>query len=42
MTLADKLVVMNGGRVEQIGTPLEVYAEAGHTCSSPASSARRR
>lgn len=25
MTLADKLVVLNGGRVEQIGTPLEVY-----------------
>src|SRR6478735_5613953 len=25
MTLADMLVVMNGGRVEQIGPPLEVY-----------------
>ena len=25
MTLADRLVVMNGGRVEQIGTPTEVY-----------------
>jgi sn-glycerol 3-phosphate transport system ATP-binding protein len=25
MTLADRLVVMNGGRIEQIGTPLEVY-----------------
>ncbi|MBU3030559.1 sn-glycerol-3-phosphate import ATP-binding protein UgpC [Paracoccus marinaquae] len=25
MTLADRLVVLNGGRVEQIGTPLEVY-----------------
>jgi sn-glycerol 3-phosphate transport system ATP-binding protein len=25
MTLADKLVVMNAGRVEQIGTPVEVY-----------------
>ena len=25
MTLADILVVMNGGRVEQIGKPLEVY-----------------
>jgi sn-glycerol 3-phosphate transport system ATP-binding protein len=25
MTLADRLIVMNAGRVEQIGTPLEVY-----------------
>ncbi|RWE74285.1 TOBE domain-containing protein, partial [Mesorhizobium sp.] len=25
MTLADRLVVMNGGRVEQVGTPAEVY-----------------
>ncbi len=25
MTLSDKLVVMNGGQVEQIGTPTEVY-----------------
>ncbi|WP_118132594.1 sn-glycerol-3-phosphate ABC transporter ATP-binding protein UgpC [Oceanicella sp. SM1341] len=25
MTLADRLVVLNGGRVEQIGRPLEVY-----------------
>lgn len=25
MTLGDRLVVLNGGRVEQIGTPLEVY-----------------
>src|SRR5258707_12853659 len=25
MTLADILVVMNGGQVEQIGTPLEIY-----------------
>ncbi len=26
MTLADRLVVLNGGRVEQIGAPLEVYS----------------
>src|SRR5690606_28989981 len=26
MTLADKLVVMNNGRIEQIGDPLEVYS----------------
>ena len=25
MTLADRLVVINGGRIEQIGAPLEVY-----------------
>jgi multiple sugar transport system ATP-binding protein len=25
MTMADKIVVMNGGRVEQIGAPLELY-----------------
>ena len=25
MTLADRLVVLNGGMIEQIGTPLEVY-----------------
>jgi multiple sugar transport system ATP-binding protein len=25
MTLADRVVVMNGGRIEQIGTPYEVY-----------------
>ncbi|WP_109467182.1 ABC transporter ATP-binding protein [Albibacillus kandeliae] len=26
MTMADRLVVMNGGRIEQIGSPSEVYA----------------
>ena len=25
MTLADRLVVLNGGRIEQVGTPMEVY-----------------
>ena len=25
MTMADKIVVMNDGRIEQIGTPLELY-----------------
>ncbi|WP_233809601.1 ABC transporter ATP-binding protein [Paraburkholderia sp. HP33-1] len=25
MTLADQIVVMNGGRIEQVGTPLELY-----------------
>jgi multiple sugar transport system ATP-binding protein len=27
MTLADRIVVLNGGRVEQIGTPLDLYRE---------------
>lgn len=27
MTMGDRIVVMNGGRIEQIGTPLEVYAQ---------------
>jgi sn-glycerol 3-phosphate transport system ATP-binding protein len=25
MTLADRLVVMNGGRIEQVGTPMEIF-----------------
>jgi len=25
MTLADRIVVMNGGRIEQVGTPIELY-----------------
>ncbi|TFF27714.1 sn-glycerol-3-phosphate import ATP-binding protein UgpC [Jiella endophytica] len=25
MTLADKLVVLNGGRIEQVGSPMEIY-----------------
>jgi ABC-type sugar transport system ATPase subunit len=25
MTLADRIVVMNGGRIEQVGTPMELY-----------------
>jgi len=25
MTMADKIVVMNAGKVEQIGSPLELY-----------------
>ncbi|NAZ36850.1 TOBE domain-containing protein, partial [Rubellimicrobium sp. CFH 75288] len=26
LTLADRLVVLNGGRIEQVGSPMEVYA----------------
>src|SRR6185369_13393213 len=31
MTLADKLVVMNGGRIEQVGSPAEVYSQPAST-----------
>ncbi|GEO83695.1 MULTISPECIES: sn-glycerol-3-phosphate import ATP-binding protein UgpC [Alphaproteobacteria] len=31
MTLADRLVVLNGGEIEQIGTPLEVYHQPAST-----------
>ena len=41
MTLADRLVVMKAGRIEQVGTPAEVYGRP-RAASSPASSARRR
>jgi multiple sugar transport system ATP-binding protein len=27
MTLADRIVVLNGGKIEQIGTPMELYAK---------------
>ena len=26
LTMADRLVVLNGGRIEQVGTPMQVYA----------------
>ncbi len=31
MTLANRMIVMNGGRAEQIGAPLEVYAKPAST-----------
>jgi sn-glycerol 3-phosphate transport system ATP-binding protein len=31
MTLAQRMIVMNGGRVEQVGSPLEVYARPAST-----------
>jgi sn-glycerol 3-phosphate transport system ATP-binding protein len=31
MTMADRLVVMNGGRAEQIGTPIELYEKPATT-----------
>jgi sn-glycerol 3-phosphate transport system ATP-binding protein len=30
MTLAQRMIVMNAGRIEQIGTPEQVYQPAGH------------
>ena len=39
MTLADRIVVLNAGRVEQVGAPLELFNNP-QTVSSPASSAR--
>ena len=42
MTMADKIVVMRDGIVEQIGAPLELYDHPRQHCSSPASSARPR
>ena len=41
MTLADRIVIMRDGHIEQVGTPDEVF-EHPATPSSPASSARRR
>src|SRR5690606_16723598 len=31
MTLADKIVVMNAGRIEQVGTPMELYNRPANT-----------
>jgi multiple sugar transport system ATP-binding protein len=41
MTMADRIVVLNAGNVEQFGSPLELYKKPGKPLS-PASSARRR
>ena len=42
MTLADRIVVLNAGRVEQVGAPMELYYEPGKSLRRAASSARRR
>ena len=42
MTLADILVVMNGGQVEQLGNPLDIYQKPATTFAWPPSSAPRR
>ncbi|WP_137152256.1 sn-glycerol-3-phosphate ABC transporter ATP-binding protein UgpC [Devosia sp. FKR38] len=31
MTLADRIVIMNGGRIEQVGSPMEVFLEPANT-----------
>ena len=31
MTLADRIVVLNGGRIEQVGTPMEIYDNPANT-----------
>jgi ABC-type sugar transport system ATPase subunit len=40
MTLATRIVVLHGGDIEQVGTPLELYERPAKRLSSPASSAR--
>jgi ABC-type sugar transport system ATPase subunit len=40
MTLGDKIVVMHEGRIQQAGSPLELYQHALQPCSWPPSSAR--
>ena len=40
LSVADRIVVMNHGVIEQVGTPIEVYRRAGARPSSPISSAR--
>jgi multiple sugar transport system ATP-binding protein len=41
MTMADKIVVLRAGHIEQVGSPLELY-RAPRNCSWPGSSDRRR
>jgi multiple sugar transport system ATP-binding protein len=41
MTMADKVVVLNGGKIEQVGSPLDLY-HTRPTCLSPGFSARRK
>ena len=42
MTMADRIVVLRDGVVEQVGEPDRALRPARATSSSPASSARRR
>ena len=40
MTMADRVVVMNNGRIEQAADPITLYERAAQSASSPPSSAR--
>ena len=40
--MGTRVAVMSDGQLQQVGTPQEVYDQAGRRCSSPSSSARRR
>ena len=42
MTLGDRVAVMRDGVIQQVDTPEGALRAARRTCSSPASSARRR
>ena len=42
MTMADRIVVMHDGRIEQIGDAARAVRSSRATCSSRSSSARRR
>ena len=39
LTMSDRIAVFNDGRIEQVGTPAELYEQPGERSSSPASSA---
>ena len=38
--MSDRVAVMNDGRFEQVGTPVDLYRQPGQRLSSPISSAR--
>ncbi len=42
MTMGQMIVVLRDGRIEQAGTPLELYDRYRRICLSPGLSARRR
>ncbi len=41
MTLADRIVVLKDGHIEQVGTPMDLYKKPGQSVRRPASSARQ-
>ena len=41
LTMSNRIAVFNEGRIEQVGTPAEIYEQPGERRSSPASSASR-